>query len=125
MERDCQPALQWFVGELSYLRGESAGRNRDVARTNLETPGGIYDSDGADHVGEVGQRFAHAHEDDVVDLFTARPFHHEELLHDLAGIEIARVAVEAARAKLAAVSAADLRGDANGAPVRGRAVERG
>jgi len=54
------------------------------ARADLEAPGRINDPDGADDVGEICQRFAHAHENDVVDSFAARPFHGDELLHDLA-----------------------------------------
>ena len=120
-----EPDLQRFVGQLPDLRRESAGGNGDVAGADVQAPGRIDDPDGADHVGEVGQRFAHAHEDDVVDLFAARLFHREELLHDLARLEVAGEAVQPARAKFAAVGAADLGGDADRAPVGGLAVERG
>ena len=35
--------LERFVGELSDLRGEAAGRDGNVARANFETPGCVYD----------------------------------------------------------------------------------
>ena len=123
VERDRKAALQGFVGQLPDLRRQSAGRDGNVARANLEAPGRVDDPDGADHVGEVGQRFAHTHEDDVIDLFTARFFHRQQLLHDFAGIEIARESIEAAGAKFAAVGAADLRRHTNSTPIRSLAVQ--
>jgi len=79
----------------------------------------------AQKIFQVGERLAHAHEDDVIDFFSAVLFYLDELLHDLGCIEIARVAFQSARAKFAAISAADLGGDANGPAIRGLAIKCG
>src|SRR5204862_8067437 len=119
-----EPALERFVCQFSNLGRESTGGDGDVARADLETPGRVDDPNGANDVGEIGQRFAHPHEDDVVDPLAARFFYREQLLHDLARIKVPRKSVETARAKFTAISAADLGGNANGAAVRGRAIKR-
>ena len=71
VQRDGEPDLQRFLGQFSDLRRQSAGRNGDVTRTDPNSPGRINDSDRAQHVREIRQRFAHAHENDVVDLFAS------------------------------------------------------
>ena len=68
---------------------------------------------GAQKIFQVGERLAHAHEDDVIDFFSALLFDGDELLHHLGCVEIARQAFQSARAKFAPISAADLAGDAN------------
>ncbi len=125
MEGDGEADLGRLAGQLPDLRGEAAGGDGDVARADVEAPGGIDDADGAEEVGQVGQRLAHAHEDDVVDPLAALFFDGEKLVDDFGRVEVAGEAVEAARAEFAAVSAADLGGDAGGAAVGGFAVKRG
>ena len=58
-------------------------------------------------------------------LSTASPFDRQDLLDDFVRREIAFPAVKAARAKFAAVGAADLGGDAERMAVAGVAVKRG
>src|SRR2546421_3514147 len=124
MERNGETALEWFVGQLADLRCESTRRNGDMPRADLEAPGGVDDSDRAHDVGEVGQRFAHSHEDHVVDPFARRFLDYEQLLHDLARIQVPRKSFEPARAELAAIGAANLGRDANRPAVGAFAVER-
>ena len=68
---------------------------------------------------EVGQRLAHAHDDDVRQPFLGRQqvAGVDQLFEDLAGRQVADDAVEAAGAEDAAHAAADLRADAGRAPV--------
>jgi hypothetical protein len=102
-----------LVGQLANLRRESASGNGDVAGTDAESPRRIDDANRAQKILQVGERLAHAHEDDVIDFFSALLFDGDELLHHLGRVEIARQAFQSARAKLAAISAADLARDAN------------
>ena len=98
----------------------------------------------------VRQRLAHAHDDEVVheagfgfwvlrfewsrcrvgrtrnsQLQTRDSLRGQHLLHDFLRPEVALPSVEAARAELAAVGTAHLRGDAQRVAVAGLAVERG
>src|SRR5216684_3883026 len=98
--------LRGFVGQLANLRREATGRNGDVACADAKAPWRIDDANRAQNVFQVGERLAHAHEDDVIDFFAALLFNLDELLHDLACIEIAGPAVQSAGAKFAAISAA-------------------
>src|SRR5437899_11494330 len=125
MQRKGEAKLRGLVGKLANLRRESAGRNGDVPGTDAETPRRVDDANRAQNVFQVGERLAHAHEDDVIDFFAALLFNLDELLHDLACIEIAGPAVQSAGAKFAAVSAADLAGDTNGPAIRGLDIECG
>src|SRR5882724_1771848 len=113
MQRKGETKLRGFVGQLANLRRESAGRNGDVAGADAEAPWRVDDANRAEKIFQVGERLAHAHEDDVIDLFSAFLFDRDELLHDLACIEIARPAFQSAGAKFAAIRAADLARDAN------------
>ena len=54
-----------------------------------------------------------------------QPFHRQDLFDDFIGRQVAFPAVEAARAKFAAISAADLGGNAERVTVAGVAVKRG
>src|ERR1051325_1579076 len=95
-----------------------------MARSNSNAPWRIYDSDGAQEVVEVRQRFTHSHENDVVDLFTALTFDRDDLIHDFIRAQISRKTIQPACAKFAAVSATDLGRNANRSTVRFFAVER-
>src|SRR5205085_11534730 len=70
-------------------------------------------------------RLANAHEDDVAHALAGEPLGFEKLAHDFAGREIAREAVEPARAEFASIRAPDLRADAECAPVARLPVKRG
>src|SRR6266567_824063 len=113
MQRKGETKLRGLVGQLANLRRESAGRNGDVAGADAKAPWRVDDANRAQKIFQVGERFAHAHENDVIDFFSALLFNRDELLDDLACIEIARPAVQSAGAKFAAISAADLARDAD------------
>ena len=51
-----------------------------VPRADAKSPRRIDDSDRADQIIEVGQRFAHSHEHDVVDLLAALAFDRDDLI---------------------------------------------
>src|SRR6266516_6467049 len=113
MYRKGEAKLRDVVGQLANLRRESACRDCDVAGADAETPWCIDDSNRTQKIFQVGERLTHTHEDDVIHLFSALLFDGDELLHHLACIEIARPAIQSARAKFAPISTADLAGDAN------------
>ena len=96
-----------------------------MPRAQPDAPSGVDDVDGRHQVAEVGQRLTHAHEYQVVHALARRRFDPQDLLDDLADLEVARPAVKPARAELAAVGAADLAGNAERPPVARLAVERG
>ena len=119
-----------------------------ILRAPMPPPqGGVQDFERGDQVVVVGEGFAHAHNDDVVDEARmagdglgrfaegfafggvgqgfAPAFHGEDLFHDLVDVEVAFPAIEAAGAEFAAVGAADLGGNAQGMAVAGLAVEGG
>src|SRR5215831_7703934 len=125
MQRKGEAKLRGFVGQLADLRRQSAGRNGDVAGADAEAPWRVDNANRAQKVFQVGERLAHAHEDDVIDFFSALLFYLDELLHHLGGVEIAREAVQSAGAKFAAISAADLAGDANSPAIGGLAIKCG
>src|ERR1700682_5989875 len=96
-----------------------------MSRTDTESPSCIDNANGAHQAIEIGEGFAHPHENDVVDLFAALPFDGDDLIDNFIRTQVSRKAVETARAKLAAVRATDLRRDANWQPVRSAPVKRG
>ncbi len=113
-----------FVGELQNFGHESAGGNGDAACAEAEAPTGVDDDQRADQRVVIGQRFAHAHDNDVVERsqLGARARRArilavadlQELGDDLAGVQVAFEAGEPARAKHAGHGAADLGGDTDG-----------
>src|SRR5207249_11353733 len=105
---DGKAKLRGVVGLIAKLRRGSASRNGDAAGADAEAPWRVDDANRAQKILQVGERLAHAHEDDVIDFFAALLFNLDELLHHLACIEIARPAFQSARAKFAAIRAADL-----------------
>jgi len=127
VEREGEADLQRLIGQVADARGEPAGGDGDVPRADADAPVRVDDFDGLDQVDVVGERFAHAHEDDVVDLGFRGALGLEDLRDDFAGGEVALEALESAGAELAAVGAADLGGDAEGEAVGALAehVERG
>src|SRR5207253_9175676 len=125
MQRKSETKLRGLVGQLANLRRESASGNGDVAGADAEAPWRVDDANRAQKILQVRQRLAHAHEHDVIDFFSALLFNGDELLDDLAGIEIARPAFQSACAKFAAISAADLARDANCPAIRGLAIKCG
>src|SRR5437660_3781733 len=108
MQRNSEADLQGFFGKLFNLRGETTGRNGDVPGADAETPWRVDDLNRTHHVLQVCQRFAHAHENDVVDLLAAFALDRDDLIDNFIWPEVAGESFKAAGAKFAAVSAADL-----------------
>ena len=125
MQGDCETDLERLMGEHTNLRHQSAGRDRDVTRSDTNPPGCIDDSDGTQQTIVVRQRLTHSHEYDVVDVLTALPLDSDKLFDNLICTQIAFPAFQTTRAKLAAVRTTDLGRDANGAPIGGRSIKRG
>jgi len=124
VQRDRQPDADGLLGQLEDVRHEAARGNGDAARAEAQSPVGVDDGERLDERVVVGQRFAHAHDDDVIErrhlgLGARRErilavAHVQELGDDLAGGEVAFESGQSARAEHAAHRAADLRGDADG-----------
>ena len=124
VQRKGEPELRRLIRELADLRREPAGRDGDVPRADAEAPRRVDDL-----IARI--RFARFASGSPIPMKTTLSifsplccFDRHQLLHDLAGVEIARPAVEPARAKLAAVGAADLGGDADRPAIRAFAVKR-
>jgi hypothetical protein len=149
MEGDGQTELFGFSGQSPDLRGEAAGGDGDLAGADGAAPRGIEDAERDEELFIVGQGFAHAHDDQVVDatavlvrvgwrggsvrgrrvggirLGAKEPFGGEDLADDFGGVEVAFPSVDSAGAEGATIGAADLGGDAEGVTVAGLAVEGG
>ena len=90
----------------------AAGGDGDVPRSEVRTFAGVDELQGAHRLVVVGERFAHAHDDDIGDL---TEFSRQHILgDDLVGGERAHHSLRAAGAEDAAHRAADLRRDALG-----------
>ena len=119
VEGNSEPDLQGKIGELANLRDESARGDGDVTCAKADAPRGVDDAKGAREVFKVGQRLAHAHENDILNAFAGEGLGLEDLIDDFAGVEVTGPAVESAGAKFTSVSATDLAGDAEGAATGG------
>ena len=124
MQRNSEADLQGFFGKLFNLRGETTGRNGDVPGADAETPWRVDDLNRAHHVLQVCEGFAHAHENDVVDLVAAFAFDRDDLVDNFARAQIAREPFQAACAKFASVSATDLGRNADCSAIRFASIER-
>ena len=89
-----------------------------MARAYFQPAVGGDDFQGVLQVVEVGERFPHAHEDEVVDPFSGDGFRREDLPDDFPGREVAFEAQQAGGAEFAAEGAAHLGGNAEGDAVR-------
>jgi hypothetical protein len=114
VERKGQPNLQRLFRQKPDLRGESAGGNGDVPRADTDAPRRVDEVERLHQVGVIRERLAHAHENEIVDARFGDAFRLENLGDDFSGGEISFPTFQTARAKLAAVSAADLGGKAEG-----------
>lgn len=125
MEADGEPRLDRFAGELLDLGHEPGSGNRDAASAEVEAPIGIEDGEGASEGTVIGERFAHSHEDDIIEgdtvggrgfgAFLLKVGDMEELRDNLGGGEIAFKAGEPGGAEFAAIGATHLGGDAESA----------
>ena len=95
-----------------------------MAGADAEAPRSVKNSNRPHYIVEVRQRFAHPHEDDVVDLFASRTLDGDDLIDDFVRAQIPRKPVQAARAKLAAVGATNLRRNARCPPIRFLSIQR-
>ena len=122
VQADCEAELHRVVRELADFRHDAARGNRDAPRADAQAPGRVRDAQRAHRRLAVHQRLAHAHDDDVVEIGEAGfarsfvgafPADEHQLRDDFPGLEIALPPGEPARAKAAALRAADLRRDAD------------
>ena len=125
MEGDGQADLLRAIRELFDHGSKSRGGDGDVSGADIHAPRSGDDIERLVEVFVVGEGFAHAHEDDVVDLFPRNGFDGEQLGYDLVCAEVAGESVESGGAEFAGVGATDLRGNAGGVAVRFVAVEGG
>ena len=124
VQRNREANLQWFVGKFLNLGRQTAGRDGNVSRANAESPRRVNDSNRAHHVAKVGKRFTHSHENDVVDLLTACALNRDDLIDNFVRAQVAGKSFQTACTKFAAVSAPDLRGEANCPPIRAASIKR-
>src|SRR6266480_2296718 len=68
----------------------------------------VDDPNRAQHIIKVGERFAHSHENNVVDLVAAFVLNRDHLIDNFVCSQIARESFQTARTKFASVSATDL-----------------
>ena len=113
-----------MFGEAADLRDQSGGGNREMAGAQVEGLGAGDQGDGGEQGVEVGERFAHAHEDQVVHPFAGEALRGEHLAGDFGGVQIAGESRQPGGAELAAIGAAHLRGNTQRAAVGRFAVER-
>ncbi len=89
VQRNRETNLQWFVGKFFDLGRQTAGRDGNVSRPDAEGPGRVNDSNRAHHIAEVGKRFAHPHENDIVDLLPGCALDRDDLIDDFIRSQIA------------------------------------
>src|SRR2546430_13687593 len=124
MQRDGETNLQRLISEFSNLWRKTTCRHRNVSSADAETPWRVDDLNRAHHVLQVCEGFAHAHENDVVDLVAAFAFDRDDLVDNFARAQIAREPFQAACAKFASVSATDLGRNADCSAIRFASIER-
>ena len=114
-QRNGQPDVRAFVGQIAYARHDAAGRYRYLPARYCEAIGMREYRYGPSDCLEVEQRFSHAHEHDVGRL-SSEGGQLEVLLDYLVGAEVAKEAKRAGLAECASHGAADLRRQAGRHP---------
>ena len=123
MQADCEAKLHRLVGEFANFRHDAARGNCDAPRAHAQAPRRVRDGERAHRCLVIHERFAHAHDNDVVKIrksgfprafIAAFPTNEHELRHDFARVEIAFPTRQAACAKFASLGTTDLRRNANG-----------
>src|SRR5438045_9173405 len=89
-----------------------------MARADAEAPLRVNYPNRLEHVFQVGERFAHPHEYNVVDRFTSRTLNCNELVNNFVCAQIARKTFQTTRAEFAAVGAAHLGRDTDRPTIR-------
>ena len=111
VERDGKTKLGRMFSQLEDAGNEAAGGEGDVAGSDPETFRGENGVQGWQQVGEVGQGFDHAHEDEVVDPATCFVSGHEDLPYDFSGSEVSLESIQPAGTEFAAQGTPHLRGN--------------
>ena len=96
-----------------------------MPRPKVHAPVGIENGEGLCQVGEIGERFAHSHEDNVADRVARLVFCRHDLPYDFSGTEIASESRKTARAEFAVVSTPNLARNAKSDPSAALAVKVG
>src|SRR5437588_13049630 len=96
-----------------------------MSRADPQSPWPINDPNRGHQILEIGERFAHSHQHDVVDLFPALALNRDDLIDNLVRRQVATESLKSARAEFTAVSAPDLRRDTDRSPIGARSIKRG
>ena len=67
VQRNRQPELERLIGQPADLRSQPAGGHGDLARANSCAPARIEDFERLKQMVVIGERLAHAHDDQIVD----------------------------------------------------------
>ena len=113
VQRDCQSELLRLRGEAPDLGEHAAGGNGQVARADVEAVLGVEDAHGLKGGVVVEEGFALPHEHHAAHARAEVVGHHPDLVDDLAGAEVAGVAVATSGTEGAAHGAACLGRDAH------------
>ena len=103
-----------MVSELLDLGCKSAGGDGDVAGSHAEVGGGDEKIEGWQEIGQVGQRFPHAHKNEIVGPASGDAGGFEDLADDFRGGEITTPTVNSTGTEAAPVGTSNLAGDAKG-----------
>ena len=114
-----------MIGKLTDLGHEPGGGDGEMAGPDTQPPWRGDQLEGLQQITEIRKRFAHSHENDVVDLLPTEVLSEENLSGDFIRDEIAREAVQARGAEPAAEGTTYLRRNAQGTAVGLLAEERG
>src|SRR5262245_10946584 len=95
-----------------------------MASSDAEAPFRVNNPNCTQHVLEVGEWLAHAHEHNIVDLLSGPGLDGDDLVNNFVRGQIAGETFQTARAKFAAVSATDLGRDTDRSTVRSFTIKR-
>ena len=113
VQGDGECELFGLGGKATNLRKDAGGGHRDVTGADVEAVLAVEDAHGLKHGVVVEEGLALTHEDDAADARAKVVGNDAHLVDDLAGAEVAGVAVAARGAEGAAHGAAGLRGHAH------------
>ena len=114
VEGDGEGELLGELGKFANAGDNAAGRDRKVARADVEAIGAVEHAQGLDHSIVVGKRLALAHKDHAGDALAKITLHVQDLVYNLLRSEGTREAGKAGGAKGAAHTATRLGGNADG-----------
>ena len=120
--------LQFFFGNLTYLRHEAGSRERYLVKTQPHTFRRVKNADRLPYIIIISQRFTHPHEYNIhhpypffallwlCHLRAKTALEKQNLLNYLSHAQVTYKPLLSGRAKLTADSATNLAGNANSAP---------